>query len=75
MLSSKLGNSSELFSSYPEDFSIIKQNEKQKLSCENLEHGEKKKVAGKRSYEILDVSVQPTRKWIALISQSERLLA
>ena len=71
MLSSKLGNSSELFSSCPEDFSIIKQNKKQKLSCENLGHGEKK-VAGKKSYAILDVSVQPTRKWIALISQSER---
>ena len=34
----------------------------------------KKRVAGKRSYAILDVSVQPTRKWIALISQSERSL-
>ena len=68
MLSSKLGNSSELLSSYP-DLSIIKQNKKQKLSCENLEHGEKKKVAGKRSYEILDVSVQPTRKWICTATE------
>ena len=42
MLSSKLGNSSELFLSSPEDFSIIKRNKKQKLSCENFGNGEKK---------------------------------
>ena len=47
MLSSKLRNSSELFSSWPEDFSIIKQNKKQKLSSENLEHCEKKKLPAK----------------------------
>ena len=58
MLSSKLGNSSELFS----------------LSYENSKD-RGKKVAGKKSYGMLDVSVQPTRKKIAFISQSERALS
>ena len=46
MLSSKLGNSSELFLSSPEDFSIIKRNKNKNYLAKTSEMG-KKKVAGK----------------------------